>query len=159
MQSLLQGFAVAQAQGVTPESDLDEKIRLRDPYVTPLNVLQVRGPRGIRGSTGHRAEYCMVHSAGVELSDRRGRGGVSRWNWKMSSGGLLSSNVAQQGCTAARATAPLKLPGSCQVCHHASSYPASLATICKSTPKGARKRGKPGSLPDVDPPMCACRQA
>lgn len=38
-QSLLEGTALV--GGVTPESDLDEKIRLRDPYVAPLNVLQV----------------------------------------------------------------------------------------------------------------------
>ncbi|KIY93127.1 Phosphoenolpyruvate carboxylase 1 [Monoraphidium neglectum] len=42
------GNSGAENRALTPHADLDEKIRLRDPYVAPLNVLQVLALQSLR---------------------------------------------------------------------------------------------------------------
>ncbi|KAI8473664.1 MAG: PEPCase 1 [Monoraphidium minutum] len=44
-------------------NDLDEKIRLRDPYVTPLNVMQVLALQSLRSFTGNRDPATLPEAA------------------------------------------------------------------------------------------------
>ncbi|GBF96435.1 phosphoenolpyruvate carboxylase [Raphidocelis subcapitata] len=80
---LLEGAAAAAAAAtpagaaaaVVPESDLDEKIRLRDPYVTPLNVMQVLALQSLRSFNagdlpGSARDYRPSNSEVVDLLSR-----------------------------------------------------------------------------------------